>query len=30
MTMIDRPVSQDGCKGAAVALRFNVEGREPT
>ena len=30
VTMVDRPVSQDGCKGAAVALRFNVEGREPT
>ena len=30
VTMIDRPVSQDGCKGAAVDLRFNVEGREPT
>ena len=30
VTMIDRPVSQDGCKGASVALRFNVEGREPT
>ena len=30
VSMIDRPVSQDGCKGASVALRFNVEGREPT
>jgi hypothetical protein len=30
VSMIDRPVSQDGCKGAAVALRFDVEGREPT
>ena len=30
VSMIDRPVNQDGCKGASVALRFNVEGREPT
>jgi hypothetical protein len=27
--MLDLPVSQDGCKGAAVALRYTVEGREP-
>jgi len=30
VTMIDRPVSQDGCKGASVALRWTVEGREPS
>ena len=30
VSMIDRPVSQDGCKGASVALKFSVEGREPT
>lgn len=30
VSMIDRPVSQDGCKGAAVALRFDIDGRQPT
>ena len=29
VTMVNRPVSQDGCKGASVALRFDVQGREP-
>jgi hypothetical protein len=27
--LVDRPVSQDGCKGASVALRFDVQGRQP-